>query len=191
MEKDIEKYNIKKVIKRIDKKQGTGFIDSKKQHINFCFMPLVFQHMGFFDTYSGLKYGMISLDPTLTTDMIELCMSMPIECFVKEGKERRAVRDYMKGYIPDRILDNHLGRGMQSADFAYRVNRDWDRIGEEILSIVDDAVLKEYFDENKIGELINEAKEKAHNMDKGIVAKLVVISSLAQFLKMHGENRTN
>ncbi|MBE5947831.1 MAG: hypothetical protein E7261_02255 [Lachnospiraceae bacterium] len=190
-EKDIEKYNIKKVTKRIEKKQGTGFIDSKEQHINFCFMPLVFQHMGFFDTYSGLKFGMISLDPTLTTDMIELCMGMPIECFVKDGKERRAVRDYMKGYVPDRILDNHLGRGMQAADFAYRVNRDWDKIREDVLGIINDAALKEYFDENKINELISEAKEKEHNMDKGTVAKLAVVSSLVQFLKMHGENRTN
>ncbi len=190
-EKDIEKYKIKKVIKRNDNKQGTGFIDSKKQHINFCFMPLVFQHMGFFDTYSDLKYGMISLDPTLTTDVIELCMSMPMECFVKGGKERRAVRDYMKGYVPDRILDNHLGRGMQAADFAYRVNRDWDKVREDVLGIINDVALKEYFDESKINELISEAKEKEHNMDKGVVAKLAVVSSLGHFLKQYSEGWVN
>ena len=47
------------------------------------------------------------------------------------------------------------------------------------------------FDESKINELISEAKEKEHNMDKGVVAKLAVVSSLGHFLKQYSEGWVN
>lgn len=181
---DIEKYHLYKLEKKIRKERGNGFLDSKKQRRGFCFMPLVFQHMGFYDTYSSLKYGVLSLDPTLTKDMIELCMSLPIDCYVHGGKERRVVRDYMKGYVPEEILENHTGRGVQAADYAYRVNRDWDKIREEVFDILQEPLLREYLDENKLQALIDETKEKEHNLDKNVVARLAVISSLGYFLRM-------
>lgn len=184
----IKKYKLTGIAKRIQKERGNGFLDSQKQHLNFCFMPQVFQHMGFYDTYAGLKYGILSLDPTLTTDVIELCMSMPMECFVKNGKERRAVRDYMKGYVPDRILDNHVGRGVQAADFAYRVNRDWNKIREEVFEIIKEQKLLKYFDKEKLQQLLDEAENKEYSMDKDIVARLAVISSLGYFLKNFNES---
>lgn len=50
-------------------------------------MPLVYQHMGFYDTYNSLRYGILSVDPTLTKEMVELCLGMPIDCFVRNGKK--------------------------------------------------------------------------------------------------------
>lgn len=183
----IKKYKLTSVAKKIQKERGSGFLDSGKQRLNFCFMPQVFQHMGFYDTYSSLEYGMLSLDPTLTKDVIELCMSMPLECFVKNGKERRAVRDYMKGYVPDRILDNHFGRGVQAADFAHRVNRDWNKIREEVFGIIKEQKLLEYLDKEKVLMLVDEAENKEYSMDKVVVAKLAVIASLGYFLKNFNE----
>ena len=150
-------------------------------------MPLVFQHMGFYHTYCSLKYGVLPLDPTLTKDMIELCLSMPIDCYVKNGRERRVIRDYFKGMIPDKILENHTGRGIQGADFAYRINRDWNEIKDDVYEILDEPMLKEFLDEDKLKALINEAKEKEYNMDKNIVARLAVISALGCFLRMAKE----
>lgn len=181
-QEDMRKYKIVSGERMILKQRGNGCMDTEQQRNNFCFMPLVYQHMGFYDTYGSLRYGILSVDPTLTKEMLELCLSMPIDCFVKNGKERRAVRDYMKGYVPDSILDNYAGRGVQAADFAFRVNRDYDGIEGDIDTLLRNPKLLEYLDKDKLQELRNELRQKEGHLDKSIVAKAAVVASLSTFL---------
>lgn len=183
-EKDIKDYQLLSMEKKIREKRGNGVLDTKRQRRGFCFMPLVFQHMGFYNTYCSLKYGVLSLDPTLTKEMIELCLSMPIECYVHGGKERRMVRDYMKGLVPEEILENHTGRGIQSADFAYRINRDWDKIKEQVYDILQEPLLIQYLDRDKLNALLDEIRENEYQMSRNLVARMTVISSLGYFLRM-------
>ncbi len=181
-QEDISAYDIISLERKILKQRGNGCMDTEQQRNNFCFMPLVYQHMGFYDTYGSLRYGILSVDPTLTKEVLELCLHMPMDCFVKNGKERRAVRDYMKGYVPDSILDNYAGRGVQAADYAFRVNRDFDVIREDIYTLLDNPKLLEYLDSNKVLELRNELRHKEGELDKSIVAKAAVVASLSAFL---------
>ena len=148
-------------------------------------MTMVYQHMGFYDTYSSLQYGILSVDPTLTKEMVELCLSMPIDCFVHAGKERRAVRDYMKDLVPDIILDNYAGRGVQAADYAFRVNRDWDSIKSEVEHLLQNPALLKYMDDAKLQQLMKEIKVSEYNMDKTLIAKVAVIASLSTFLSQN------
>ncbi|MBR6536731.1 MAG: hypothetical protein IKT67_05975 [Lachnospiraceae bacterium] len=178
----IRTYNVEAQERKLLKARGNGCMDSEAQRNGFGFMPLVYQHMGFYDTMGSLRYGVLSVDPTLTKEMVELCLSLPIDCYVKNGKERRAIRDYMKGYVPDVILDNFAGRGVQAADFAFRVNRDWDSIREEVFRLLENPKLKEYLDEHKIAALIDELKQKEYKLEKSDVAKAAVIASLSAFL---------
>ncbi len=180
--KDISNYDIISLERTILKQRGNGCMDTERQRNNFCFMPLVYQHMGFYDTYGSLRYGVLSVDPTLTKEVLELCLCMPIDCFVKNGKERRAIRDYMKGYVPDSILDNYAGRGVQAADYAFRVNRDFDVIREDVYTLLENPKLLEYLDEDKLQKLCDELRRKENNLDKSVVAKAAVIASLSAFL---------
>jgi len=181
-QEDISAYDIISLERKILKQRGNGCMDTEQQRINFCFMPLVYQHMGFYDTYGSLRYGILSVDPTLTKEVLELCLCMPIDCFVKNGKERRAVRDYMRGYVPDNILDNYAGRGVQAADFAFRVNRDFDVIREDVYTLLDNPKLLEYLDKDRLQELCDELRRKEGDFDKSIVARAAVIASLSAFL---------
>lgn len=181
-QRDISAYDIISLEREILKQRGNGRMDTEQQRTHFCFMPLVYQHMGFYDTCGSLRYGILSVDPTLTKEVLELCLSMPIDCFVKDGKERRAIRDYMKGYVPDSILDNYAGRGVQAADFAFRINRDFDIIREEVYTLLDNPKLLEYLDKDKLQELRNELRQKEGAFDKSLVAKAAVIASLSAFL---------
>ena len=181
---NIAGYNVEKQERKIMKSRGNGYMDSERQREGFCFMPLVYQHMGFYDTYDSLRYGILSVDPTLTKEMVELCLSMPIDCFVRKGKERRAIRDYMKGYVPDVILDNYAGRGVQAADYAFRVNRDWDFIRDDVNRLLNNPKLLEYMDKDKLQRLLGEIKENEYRLDKTIVAEAAVISSLSSFLNI-------
>ncbi|MBE5931095.1 MAG: hypothetical protein E7268_08615 [Lachnospiraceae bacterium] len=178
----IRTYHVEAQERKLLKQRGSGWMDSERQRNGFGFMPLVYQHMGFFDTMGSLRYGILSVDPTLTKEMVELCLSLPIDCYVKNGKERRAIRDYMKGYVPDVILDNFAGRGVQAADFAFRVNRDWDSIKDEVFTLLNNPKLLEYLDKQKLEKLIDELKQKEYRLEKTDVAKAAVIASLSAFL---------
>lgn len=178
----IRTYHVEAQERKLLKQRGSGWMDSERQQNGFGFMPLVYQHMGFFDTMGSLRYGILSVDPTLTKEMVELCLSLPIDCYVKNGKERRAIRDYMKGYVPDVILDNFAGRGVQAADFAFRVNRDWDSIKDEVFTLLNNPKLLEYLDKQKLEKLIDELKQKEYHLEKTDVAKAAVIASLSAFL---------
>ncbi len=182
-ETDRKTYQVEKTERKIMKSRGNGYMDSKRQRQGFGFMPLVYQHMGFFDTYNSLRYGILSVDPTLSKEMVELCLSMPIDCFVSKGKERRAVRDYMKGYVPDLILDNYGKRGVQAADYAFRVNCNWDDIREEVMRLLSNPRLMEYVDEEKVEQLRKEIRKKEYHLDKQVVAEMTVLSSLSAFLE--------
>jgi len=179
---DIRKNKLVKLERKIHKMRGTGSMDSERQRRGFCFMPLVYQHMGFYDTYSSLKYGILSVDPTLTKEMVELCLGMPIDCFVRNGKERRAVRDYLKGYVPDEILDNYASRGVQAADYAFRINQSWDRIKGDVERLLENPALLEYLEEEKLQQLKRDIKVSEYCLDKAMIAKMAVIASLSAFL---------
>lgn len=181
----LQKYKLLSLERTLLKKRGSGCMDTEQQRDGFCFMPLVYQHMGFYDTYGSLRYGILSVDPTLTKEMIELCLSLPIDCFVKNGKERRAVRDYMKGYVPDMILDNYAGRGVQAADYAYRVNRDWATIRNDVFRILTNSELLNYLDEKKLQAFLDTLKQKEAELDKSTVAIAVVTAALSFFLEQN------
>lgn len=148
-------------------------------------MPLVYQHMGFFDTYDSLRYGILPVDPTLTKEIVELCLNLPLECFVSNGKERRLIRDYMKGYVSDKILDNFSARGIQAADYSFRVKRDWQKIKDKVLWLIGNPQLREYLDWEKLENLLQRLSEDENCTDEVMVAEAAVISSLSAFLIQH------
>ena len=88
----------------------------------------------------------------------------------------------MRGYVPDNILDNYAGRGVQAADFAFRVNRDFDVIREDVYTLLDNPKLLEYLDKDRLQELCDELRRKEGDFDKSIVARAAVIASLSAFL---------
>ena len=176
-------YSVKKREINILRTQGCDSADTKKRHRNFIFMPVTFQDFGYYDTCSSLYFGFLSIDPTLSKDMIELCLSMPIECFVKNGKERRAVRDYLRGIVSDKILDNYKKRGAQAADFTCRVNKYFDSENDVFFSYLKYPKLYEYLDKEKIEKLIEKIEETKYNMEKETVALSAVTASLGCFLK--------
>ena len=129
----------------------------------------------------------IMVDPTQTVEMVEFCMSLPLECLVHNGLERRLVRGYLKDLLPEPVTSMHKGYGVQSADFNYRVNRDFDIHKENVFRNLDEPLLREYLDAKKIDPLINELKAaaEAHNLDQKQCIKLTLLASLGGFLRDH------
>jgi asparagine synthase (glutamine-hydrolysing) len=178
----IRKYNLKLIDKKIAVERGNGLIDSQQRRYNFIYMPLTFQHFGYYDTCRSLFYGFLPLDPTLSSDIIELCLAMPIDCFFHNGKERRAVRDYMSGIVSDSILNNLKKRGRQGADYVYRFNKFIDSEYALLVKYLNNPLLYHYLDKEKIQKLIEIIKENKYNLDSKTIVYACVSSSLSHFL---------
>lgn len=182
---DEKKYHLTHVALDSKKKFGTKNFVTKHQRNNFAVIPTQYSQKGYFFTYLCLKYRNLQLDPSLTVEMVEFCLSIPLECMVYNGIERRLIRDYLRDLIPESITDMYKGFGAQCADFEFRINRDWDRNREEILSYLDEPLLREYLDPEKIDQMVSELKEAAENrsLDKKQGVELALLSTLACFLK--------
>lgn len=186
-EKDKKKYGIKHPALDSKHKYGTHSFVTTKQKNNFLIMPEAFIQRGFYYTHLGLNYHFLHLDPTMTVELTEFCLSLPLECFVHHGIERRLVRDYMKDMMPDAITDMRKPRGVQAADIHYRVNRDFDNYKDMLYRYLDEPLLCDYLDNEKLGNTIKELKEAAekHSLDKRQAVVLTLLVSLGRFLKLY------
>lgn len=61
-------------------------------------------------------YGYPNCDPTADKRLVELCLSIPEEQYLRNGESRSLIRRAMKGMLPEEIRMNRK-RGMQSADW--------------------------------------------------------------------------
>ena len=184
---DEKKYKLTHPALDDKRTSGTGDFTTNHQRYNFLVCPMQFIHKGFYYTNLGLNHHFIMIDPTQTVEMVEFCMSLPLECFMHNGIERRLVREYLKDMLPEAITSMNKGFGLQSADFYYRVNRDFDKHKEHVFRNLDEPLLREYLDASKINPLIDELKEAAaaHKLDKIQCIKLTLLASLGGFLRDH------
>lgn len=150
----LQKYQINSVVNQLVKKSGGSMIDTQIQMRNFQFDRINLAQLGWYDTKFSLLYGILVRDPTKDKRMIELCMNLPVECYVHNGVERRLVREYMRGIVPDTILNQVRRRGVQSADYVERVMRNWDKIGKDVLEKLSLQALFLYLDKDRVDALI-------------------------------------
>jgi len=69
--------------------------------------------------YRGL-YGIDVRDPTADIRIVEFCLALPEEQYLKDGISRRLIRRAMAGRLPPEILENRQ-RGLQAADWFERL----------------------------------------------------------------------
>lgn len=100
---------------------------------HWMFHPLSLRQIGEAATKHSLATGVLLRDPTKDKRVIEFCMSLPASQFCKNGQERRLITEYMRSLIPPHILAQSQKRGRQSADYAYRLSKDWEHIRSQWL----------------------------------------------------------
>lgn len=182
---DEKKYRLTHPTRDAQKRSGSVYFCSFKHWKNFLISPMFFVQKAAYFTTSELEHHYISVDPTLTVEMTEFCLSLPLECYVHNGIERCLVRDYLKDLMPPAITDMRKPFGVQTADFDYRVNRDIDKLKDEVFNNLDEPLLREYLDPEKINPLIKELKDAAntHSLDKDQCIMFSQLASLGGFLR--------
>lgn len=184
----LEKYEINKTIQESKKQSGGGLLDTEEQRIGFLLDTLSFSQLATYDTRFSLIYGVLVRDPAKDKRMIELCMQLPIECFVYQGVERRMIREYMKETVPDTILSVIRQRGKQSADYVNRIQKHWQQQEEDIIEKLQDEKMFTYFEEDKINHLIEKMKKQQEEPLDKLEALFANAMNLYAFSVFLGKN---
>ena len=77
---------------------------------------------GVLSTMCSLHFGFVIRDPLSDINLITFCASLPSEYFASGGISKRLVRLAMRDKLPPSVLDPKRARGLQSADWAQRLN---------------------------------------------------------------------
>lgn len=139
--------------------------------------------IGEIDTKCSLQYGILLRDPIRNVEVIELCHSLPIDCFSSSDYDRRLVREGMKGVVPEEIRHDVLHRGVQSGDNEYRLSHAWDQVVGDMESELRADYTKQFLSEELVKEYlarINKDNISENAMDARM---LVDAYSFAKYLK--------
>ncbi|MDQ0975350.1 asparagine synthase (glutamine-hydrolyzing) [Neobacillus niacini] len=135
-------------------------------------------------TYSSklsLKYALWDRDPTNDLRVINFCLSVPEDQYVRKGLDRSLVRRSTIDYLPDKVRLNMRSRGVQGADGVHRMTSNWGSFIKELNQLSSNSVIGEYLDLNIIKEATSkiekEAKpEYAFDFDFRILMRCLIVS---------------
>lgn len=116
--------------------------------------PAGFSHRAVLLNKMNLSAGIESRDPTADKRIIEFCMNLPENQWVRAGQERRFIRCVMKGQMPDRVRMNTSVKGQQAADIFQRILPRWEQIREEMRTIGEHPLERKYLNVDLIQNLL-------------------------------------
>jgi asparagine synthase (glutamine-hydrolysing) len=94
-------------------------------------------------------------DPTNDLRVVQFCLSIPIDQFIREGLGRSLIRRSMKGYLPDKVRLNQRTRGIQGVDVIQRMSSKWQSFMDEYDYMCSDPLAQEFLNV----EVLRTAKE--------------------------------
>ena len=179
----IKKWNVKKRFNEKNFNQNIPRFYDLKDMRKFIVNPAAFSHIGAIDTKISLTHGVMRRDPTKDKRVIEFCLSLPTDQFVRNGCERFLIRRAMGGILPDKIRLNRMSRGLQSADKFQRLMPKWNQIYSEIEQCIEDENICRYIDKEKLKRELPSIKEISDNSDWNTIRMFIITLILSKYLK--------
>lgn len=137
---------------------------------------LAFSHIGAVETKLSLANRIAIRDPSRDRRVLEFCLSIPSEQFVRGGNERMLVRRAMEGILPDPIRLNQERRGVQSADWIHRLRAVRGQLAEELDRVFEDGVSGRFLDMDKLHSVRAKLDDGLdHNEDRTVRLAMVAI----------------
>lgn len=149
--------------------------------------PTGFSQMGGVYTKMSLKYGVVSRDPTRDKRVIEFCLSIPGDQYVRKGRERYLIRKSMSGILPDKVRLNYDVRGTQNADWIQRLLPMWQEIQKEIEEMLKDESLKPYLDMDKVKKALNDIGNSPKQTEEASVEIIITSLIFGRFISRFNE----
>ncbi|MFD0697801.1 asparagine synthase-related protein [Paenibacillus sp. GCM10027628] len=157
------------------------FAARKDQFINLA----VSNHQGTSTTKLSLRYGVLERDPTSDPRVIRFCLSLPVEQYVQEGRDRSLIRRSTAGYLPDKVRLNQRVRGIQGADWIHRVLPSWRLLTEEVNQLCRDSAVSQLLNVKQIKESLTKIgdspkPELAYNPDVRLIMQSLIVYRFLQ-----------
>lgn len=139
--------------------------------------------IGEVDTKNSLKYGVLPRDPMRSVELVNLCFSLPMECFASSDYDRRLVRVGMEGVVPEAVRHDVIHRGRQSADNLFRAGLVWEEFREKISTeLQKNQKLQKYLDTEAAAKILSELTAENVEENYANVQLLIDVYSFALYL---------
>ncbi|WP_026882525.1 asparagine synthase-related protein [Clostridium akagii] len=159
------------------------YYDLQQNH-KYMVDPLAFSHIATIETKLTLANRVTIRDPSRDKRVIEFCLSVPSQEFVKDGKERLLIRRALKGILPDKIRLNTSKHGVQSADWIERLKPYWKDIKIELNKLFKpEGLITKYVDLEKAKKELEQIGEDLVEENEESLRRLFIILVFARFLK--------
>src|SRR5262249_51893359 len=99
-------------------------------------------------------FGVDVRTPALDRRLVEFCIGIPEDQYLREGCERWLLRRAMKGRLPDAVLYNKK-RGAQAADWYLRLTRERNHIAGELKRLAANADVASIIDLQRLTAMLD------------------------------------
>jgi asparagine synthase (glutamine-hydrolysing) len=161
-----------------------NFYESKKYLVN----NLAFSHIGAIDTKMSLVNGISLRDPTRDKRVIEFCLSLDYDQFVRNGQERHLIRRAMEGILPDKVRLNTSRMGLQGPDWIERLEPKWKDIRRELEKMMEDKDIQTYIDCDKLKDKLVVMENTFNDKSSSTILMCLIALVFSRFIKNYKES---
>lgn len=190
-QKKANKYNLTKRFRKTLNNIPCATLQTEKQYRDNILMEVAFAQIGELKTASGLKNGVIIRDVYKDKRLMELCYRFPLKVFVSEGCERRIVRKYLKEYVPEELRMDLRHKGLQSADYKFRIKKCWNDRKQEIKQTICESEVSNFIDLQKFENEFNNITVDSLDTDSLIPDQVLVLYILAKYMERVDKNNNS
>ena len=101
------------------------------------------------------QFGIESLDPTSDLDLIEYCLTIPVEAYWQNGINRYVTREAMRGIIPESVRLNQI-KGIQAPHWYVPLKRELGYYKSLLSKFSKNDLIAEIVDLPRLGKLLRE-----------------------------------
>ncbi|MEM9310568.1 MAG: asparagine synthase-related protein [Pseudomonadota bacterium] len=139
-------------------------------------------------------FGQELRDPMFDRRILEWRFGVPLTQFRRDGRGRFLMRRLMEGNVPDMMVEQRLGRGLQSADWHARLSADLPRMRRDLDASSNSENLEGIVDHSKISALIDKFEETQDPKTSDDLVDLsvslpIALSVMAWVNEVEGSNR--
>ncbi|WP_281884306.1 asparagine synthase-related protein [Paenibacillus sp. YYML68] len=184
----IERWDIGRRLDAIEANVLTGkFLDYEEDRVMRAgMMPLA--HIGAVETKLSIANNITLRDPSRDRRVVEFCLNIPSEQFVSMGNERYLLRRAMKGILPEPIRANISTRGVQSADWKYRLELHQERLRQEMDEALANQDLAQYVDVDKMRGVRKQLEGTISELDEDVLRMSLITIIVHRFLRGFARN---
>ncbi|MCP5047736.1 MAG: asparagine synthetase B [bacterium] len=107
----------------------------------------------------GAGFAMEVRDPTVDKRVMEFCLAIPDNQYLRDGRDRFLMRRSMETILPDNVRLNTL-KGTQAADIEARVNAGLDELKSTLRRVEKSPAAREYLDIKMLNHILAMLEKK-------------------------------